>query len=128
MVEQYDTEEFATLSASGEFPSSSNVEAASNIPPVVTKTWFHTGEFVDDGTISHHFKHEYYREPKISDREFHTHLLADSILNNEALRREPTVQEVREACRSLKGSLLRQEIYAKDYSTKTASSLQRLRT
>src|SRR5262249_23115475 len=40
MVEQRDTEEFASLSASEVFPVGDNVDAASHAPPVLTKTWF----------------------------------------------------------------------------------------
>ena len=42
MVEQLDTEEFAALSKSTSFPTGTNVDRASNVPPVLTKTWFHT--------------------------------------------------------------------------------------
>jgi hypothetical protein len=38
MVEQWDTEEFAALSANDEFLTSDNIDAASHVPPVHTKT------------------------------------------------------------------------------------------
>src|SRR5262249_57197987 len=44
-VEQWDTEELGALTASGELPASDNIDAASYVPPVLTKTWFHTGAF-----------------------------------------------------------------------------------
>ena len=43
MVEQWDTEEFAALTPSGTVPPATNIDAASHVPPVLTKTWFHTG-------------------------------------------------------------------------------------
>jgi hypothetical protein len=62
MVEQRDTEEFAALTASGTLPDPTNIDAASHVPPVLTKTWFHTGAFLEGRRISRHFEHEYYRE------------------------------------------------------------------
>src|SRR5205085_7255798 len=38
MVEQLDTEEFAVLSQSQAFPTGTNVEASSHVPPVLTRT------------------------------------------------------------------------------------------
>ena len=46
MVEQWDTEEFAALTASGDLPAGDNIDAASHVPPVHTKTWFHTGVYL----------------------------------------------------------------------------------
>ena len=61
-VDQWDTEEFATLTSSTDFPQPANVDAASNVPPVCTKTWFHTGAFFGEAKISKHFEQEYYSE------------------------------------------------------------------
>ena len=62
MVEQKDTEEFAVLSDSDAFPSATNIDKASHVPPVLTKTWFHTGAYFEEGIISKQFEEEYYRE------------------------------------------------------------------
>ncbi|HEX7445239.1 MAG TPA: toxin TcdB middle/N-terminal domain-containing protein, partial [Methanothrix sp.] len=119
MVEQCDTEEVSSLSASSSFPSSSNIDEASNVPTVHTKTWFHTGIYIGRSRVSNFFaglmdetdQGEYYREPawRNNDAEARKRLLDDTILP-EGL----TVEEEREACRALKGSMLRQEIYALD--------------
>jgi RHS repeat-associated protein len=116
MVEQLDTEEFATLSASDTFPDATKIDATSHVPPVLTKTWFHTGAYVAGGRISRHFEHEYYHEgdPSLgegarSNEEIEPMLLPDTILPAGL-----TAAEEREACRSLKGAILRQEIYALD--------------
>src|SRR5690606_12353169 len=45
MVEQWDTEEYAALSQSQSFPGGDNVDEASHVPPVMTRTWFHTGGY-----------------------------------------------------------------------------------
>ncbi|MFN0168685.1 MAG: SpvB/TcaC N-terminal domain-containing protein [Bryobacteraceae bacterium] len=91
-VDQYDTEKFEAV----------NSDAASTVPPVLTRTWFHTGVFLRGRRISRHLEHEYFHE----DREL---LLDDTVLPEHV-----TSEEAREACRSLKGSLLRREIYALD--------------
>jgi RHS repeat-associated protein len=107
MVEQWDTEEFAAF-ARGDLPAD-NVDAASHVPPVHTKTWFHTGAYLDRARISRHFEGEYFREPGLTDDEFRDLLLTDTILPTGL-----TLAEEREACRALKGSMLRQEVYADD--------------
>jgi RHS repeat-associated protein len=119
MVEQLDTEEFATLSASQDFPASANIDDASHVPLVLTKTWFHTGVYLDGDRVSNFFAGllddrdvgEYYREPGLTDVEARALLLEDTILP-EGL----TIEEQREACRALKGAMLRQEVYGLDGS------------
>jgi RHS repeat-associated protein len=46
MVEQWDTEAYETLVA-GALDNAANVDEVSHVPPVHTKTWFHTGASVD---------------------------------------------------------------------------------
>lgn len=125
MVEQRDTEEFATLSAGdslaplvgeGLGEGASNIDAASHVPPVLTRTWFHTGAYLENSRISRLFEDEYYHEGDTSlgeegltDAQLKVMLLDDTILPPEL-----SAEETREACRSLKGSILRQEVYALD--------------
>ena len=99
-IDQLDTEDFATFSAPGDYPAGDNWDDASNVPPVLTKTWFHTGVFLDGTRISRYLAHEYFREGQVLD---------DTILPDGL-----TAFEAREACRALKGSTLRQEVYALD--------------
>jgi RHS repeat-associated protein len=116
MVEQKDTEEFATFAA-GAQPGATNVDAASHVPPVLTKTWFHTGIYLGRDHVSDFFAGllddkdvgEYYREPGLTDDQARERLLPDTVLP-ESL----TIDEEREACRALKGMMLRQEVYALD--------------
>ena len=71
LVEQWDTETMAVLSESTDLPAVENVDAASHVPPVHTKTWFHTGVYLGRGQLSRFFAGllngqdvgEYYREP-----------------------------------------------------------------
>jgi RHS repeat-associated protein len=125
LVEQWDTEEFAALRAGDEGPAVTNVEASSHVPPVLTRTWFHTGASLDGHHISLQFEREYYREPSLrvigpddpqqdfKERAFATQLLPDTVLLHDL-----TVEEEREAYRALKGSMLRQEVYAPDGTDK----------
>ena len=121
MVEQWDTEEFASLSQSGEFPTGENIKQASHIPPVHTKTWFHTGVYLRRhhvsnffaGLLNEHDTGEYFREPGLDDDRASALLLPDTVLADEILP-----EEEREACRALKGQMLRQEVYALDGTDK----------
>ncbi len=121
MVEQWDTEEFAALSTSDTFPVGDNIDAASHVPPVHTKTWFHTGIYLGRDHVSDFFAGlldvqdggEYYREPGLTDAQVRALLLSDTVLPAGL-----TPEEEREACRALKGSMLRQEVYAMDGTVK----------
>jgi len=128
MVEQLDTEEFAALTASGALPATTNVDESSHVPPVLTRTWFHTGAFLDETRISKQFEHEYYREGDpsesltgLTDEQLRALLLDDTLLPDTLRLADGTrtpyalsTAEVLEACRALKGAILRQEIYALD--------------
>jgi hypothetical protein len=113
MVEQWDTEEFAVLTASGQAPAGTNVDLSSHVPPVLTRTWFHTGVHIGRNHVSDFFaglldandKGEYYREPGLTDPQARALLLDDTLLPDDL-----TLDEESEACRALKGSMLRQEV------------------
>jgi RHS repeat-associated protein len=118
MVEQWDTETFAALTEAG-LTDASNIDEASHVPPVLTKTWFHTGVFQSRDHVSDYFActvgaqdtGEYYREPDLTDAQARALLLEDTLLPGGL-----TAEEQREACRALKGAMLRQEIYGLDDS------------
>jgi RHS repeat-associated protein len=114
MVEQLDTEQIATLSNSDAFPVGENVNRASNVPPALTKTWFHTGVFLGNGFVSRHLAHEYYREPTPPNAGDRGEPLAAMLLDDTILPEHLIAEEAREACRALKGSMLRQEVYSLD--------------
>lgn len=115
MVEQWDTEEHRGDTA---FPEAepSNWDAASWTPPVLTRTWFHTGAFDEAPAVSRQYASEYWTEPALrpearsGDRE--AMLLPDTVLPPGL-----TPDEAREAYRALKGMSLRTEVYAKDGSS-----------
>jgi RHS repeat-associated protein len=138
-VEQTDTESYAELAQGNLFAVGTNEEESSHVPPVLTKTWFHTGAFIDRDHLSTYFaEKEYYRElphriPENAteaerrriEADFQAMLLPDTLLpdgisqaDGTRLEHALTAQEEREACRALKGSVLRQEVYALDGTAK----------
>ena len=38
--------------------------------PVLTKSWYHTGAYIEGLSISRHFEAEYYRELELDDYEY----------------------------------------------------------
>lgn len=129
-VDQWDTEEISTLSQGGVFPQPDNQNPAYSVPPVYTRTWHHTGAYFGESVVSAQFEREYYAEGDASDAitglsaaERESLLLDDTLLpstvllaNGSRLPWDFSPEEMREACRALRGSILRQEIYALDGS------------
>jgi RHS repeat-associated protein len=127
-VDQWDTEEIAALSQGSLFPQATNLDPAVSSPPVWTKTWYHTGAFFGEGRVSRHFQHEYYAEGDSSDalagltpEQLKAMLLDDTVLPRTVLLPDGSrpqcdfsPEELREACRALRGLILRQEVYALD--------------
>jgi len=116
MVEQWDTEEIGNVPEEQNSSLATNLDSATFVPPIHTKTWFHTGAYQKAGKISQHLAHEYYGAPRKTDadydqkwKSFESTLLPDTVPLPEL-----TPSEEREAYRALKGSMLRQEIYSDD--------------
>lgn len=82
------------------------------IPPIYTRTWFHTGSYFDENMISNQYEEEYF--PRTPEGDPEALFLPDTCLPDGL-----TLAEKREACRSLKGRILRQEIYALDQTAKS---------
>jgi uncharacterized protein len=114
MVEQWDTEEFRTDTAFEDDPFA-NRNALSFTKPILTRTWSHTGAFIDAGKVSLQYESEYWLESALRGPPAATGLaamrLADSTLTNGL-----TPFEMREAFRALKGRVLRVEIFDADPS------------
>jgi len=91
------------------------------VAPVLTKTWYHTGAYVEAGKISKQYESEYYKG------DAGAYLLPDTVIEN---LESMNPVEMREAYRALKGSALRQEIYeygvATPYQVKEASFAVRM--
>lgn len=105
MVEQEDAESFTDYRRDGLFPASPAVPAELFQPPTLTKTWFHTGLYIEGDVLSARFKEEYYAGDP------HAWFLPDTVLPPGLAR-----VEHRDAVRALKGGTLRQELYALDGS------------
>ncbi|HEY2714689.1 MAG TPA: SpvB/TcaC N-terminal domain-containing protein [Solirubrobacterales bacterium] len=95
-VEQTDAETIPT----GAGPSA--------LPPVRTKTWFHTGYWDEREALTERLRGEFYAAPDAPQ------------LGPGALPAGGDGEELREACRALRGSVLRQEVYAEDGSAAAA--------
>ena len=129
-VDQFDTELVTALTGVSYLSPVSNENAASAVPPVQTITWFHTGAYFGENCISLQMQKEYYREgdtamgdPGLTTAQFESMQLSDTVLPTSILLADGTTtpytfspEELREACRSLRGSILRQEVYALDAS------------
>ncbi|MEX0274963.1 MAG: SpvB/TcaC N-terminal domain-containing protein, partial [Flavobacteriaceae bacterium] len=84
-VDQIDQESFETYKGEDEL----------DMPPILTKTWIHTGSFTDQGTFSKQYQHEYYTDDALG------HTFPDSSIENSD---DFSFQELREAVRGLKGT------------------------
>lgn len=113
-VDQWDTEQYATLTDSPGIPAPTNIDVASAVPPVLTKTWYHTGAYFGEAAVSAYLRHEYWAGDPTAGLD-DTILPADILLpDGTRLAYALSPEESREACRALRGSLLRQEVYALD--------------
>ena len=122
MVEQWDTEEFGALNADGGLPAGGNFDASSNIPPVHTKTWIHTGAYFGGQRLIEGFQKEYFKGDPQAWAQPITQMPVGTTLTDgstPASLQGTTAHEDREACRALKGRILRQEIYADDGSAQS---------
>ncbi|MEL6345575.1 MAG: SpvB/TcaC N-terminal domain-containing protein, partial [Myxococcota bacterium] len=107
MVEQWDTESFSDFAATSPQYDPAIVQ---QVPPVRTRTWFHTGAWKKKGTLTSAYETEYFDG---DDNALH--------LPPPSLPTGLTPQEARDAHRALKGQMLRQEVYAEDGSGNLAT-------
>jgi Salmonella virulence plasmid 65kDa B protein/Insecticide toxin TcdB middle/N-terminal region/Insecticide toxin TcdB middle/C-terminal region len=103
MVEQFDAEVFGGARGVGLFPEAPAAERSA--PPVHTKTWFHTGAYLEAACLERELAREYFAQDPDAP------LLPDTVLPAGLAPRER-----REAARALRGQVLRQEVYADDDS------------
>lgn len=101
LVEQWDSEEYATAGESGSFPSGTNADSSAFVPPALTKTWYHIGAC--DG-----------RSLLLGNAAPVAGGTRGLLFDDAELPADWTEKERREACRGLRGMPLREEIYAMD--------------
>ncbi|ORX93283.1 hypothetical protein BCR34DRAFT_608601 [Clohesyomyces aquaticus] len=116
-VETRDTESFESLNQFAQREDAAEgIDETTHMVPVLTKTWFHVGAYLGSrgGVHSNYLSSEYYSGQK---------LLQDPPLPNEyslehggvtAPLFSPSAEEYRQMCRTLNGTVLRQETYVED--------------
>jgi RHS repeat-associated protein len=119
-VDQFDTESFEDFSQPGLHGAgaSFSVAPAYHVPPVETRTWFHTGIYFDTRgsrlldyrDLTERFRQEYYQQDNQAvPLEEHDVIVGDA---------------APEAYRALRGAQLRTEVYAHDGSGRAAHPYQ----
>lgn len=104
MVEESDAENVLAASGTGTFTSTPVVAGDDfALPAVRTRTWFHTGAYLGGEDIAAVLAREYWTgDPRAA-------AVGDTVF-----RAVTTPEEMREACRALRGRRLRTEVYADD--------------
>ena len=106
-VDQVDAETFGEFAAGNIDSQYITDDKTLYQPPVMTKTWFHTGAFLNKEEILSQFAHEYFAPVSPA---FSENVLPEPDLDSF----EFTNAEYKEALRSCKGMPLRQEVYELD--------------
>lgn len=109
-TESWDTEAYeafvATPTAAG-FPSNA-VDRQLHVAPVYTKTWYHTGAFIESDAISRQYEREYWRGDAQAVP------LPANTLGADVMRQDG--ETIRQAYAALEGQTIRQEVYGLDGS------------
>jgi hypothetical protein len=84
-----------------------------DVPPVLSKTWYHTGAWQGEESLSKQYEPEYFQG------DFDTHEFPDSVFDEND--QEPDTETWREAHWALKGMVLREEVYGLDESAQQAN-------
>ena len=103
-IDVYDTDEVPSASGMGEFTRTPRIDDDEFVlPPVLTRTWLHTGAVVDSDDLAAALRREHYRG------DLHAPTPRPTVLPPSA-----GADEVREAYRALRGRVLREEVYSLD--------------
>ncbi|MFY0538231.1 toxin TcdB middle/N-terminal domain-containing protein [Nannocystis pusilla] len=109
MVETEDTESWADYISQAVPDRSPDRRRGMHSPPVLTKTWYHTGAYLGGTSLAHCYSDEYYTD-KTDD--FPDGIAID--LPETLIPDGLTPIESREAVRALRGRALRVEVYGRD--------------
>jgi RHS repeat-associated protein len=105
-VDQLDAESVPAQSGIGTFTSTPPMSDGDfTLPPVRTRTWYHTGAYFGYADIAARLRDEYYALDRLAPE-----------LGATVLPAGASSDECRQACRALRGRVLRQEVYADDGS------------
>ena len=124
-VDQFDTEtfeEFTGPGLHGDGDLFSNNSSAYHVPPVETRSWFHTGVYFDEDSSAHVFNLFDYRELTNRFRKEFYHGDGEAASVDEHL--VETGETPHEAYRALRGAVLRTEVYGRDGSGKAEHPYQ----
>ncbi|MGD1841645.1 MAG: SpvB/TcaC N-terminal domain-containing protein [Thermonemataceae bacterium] len=136
MVEQKDTEEYENWQSNN---AGNRLERSYDLyqPSTLTKTWFHTGAFIDKERLLSYFEKEYwyqayqkaFPDPTILTIEQAYQLPETQIVTNPTIANnfdinQLSAEEYREALRACKGMVLRQEIFALDAEKRSQEEQQ----
>ncbi|OCL02579.1 SpvB-domain-containing protein, partial [Glonium stellatum] len=109
MVEQWDWDDISSVT---EMPLSgqaaTNTSSAHQLAPTYTKSWFHSGLFLAGEPASLHYQQEYFQDAGAAPG------LGPAHLPDSSLPQGLDGDDLFEAARSLRGRLLRQEVYCDD--------------
>ncbi|CEJ81595.1 hypothetical protein VHEMI01715 [[Torrubiella] hemipterigena] len=117
MVETLDTEKYSSLESRED--SFDNISKHTNVPPTLTKTWYHTGEYRDGAAVATYPDVPYWagdKSQKVLRSLSETTLPSSIVTLSGTTSYLSDAQERREACRALRGNMMRSEIYAIDGS------------
>jgi RHS repeat-associated protein len=110
-VETWDSEEYEPFAGASE--SSGHqvlpIDRSLFVPPAYTRTWFHTGAFLEAGVISRQYEDEYWNGDQ------HACVLPESTLDPAIYQQDSLT--LRQAYVTLAGQMLRQEVYGLDDSS-----------
>lgn len=77
-------------------------DAAYHAPPLLTKTWYHTGAWLKEEDLLAQYENEYWQQNNLSQTRF------------QYLTNQPDGDDRREAHRALHGTVLRTEVFGRD--------------
>ena len=83
-------------------------EAAYNAPNLITKTWYHTGAFIEEEDLQVQFQREFWNGDEAAMKMPSTHF--------SFITEQPFASTMRDGYRTLQGSVLRTELYGNDDS------------
>ncbi len=131
MVEQQDAEEFEKWK---KVEATNKLEDEKlNQPPVISKSWVHTGAFLGEEKLLNQFENEYWFE-EMKRQGFnlthHEHPLPDATIvdeNGNNIEADLDAQDWQEALRACKGMALRSEVFSKEPDKENLSGEDRLK-
>ncbi len=119
-VDQYDTEvfdDFAGSNLHGDGVTVENNKKEYHVPPVLTKSWFHTGIYFDENMLA---ANGVFYDKEDMMTAYRKEFYQNDVQSFDMEDHDVEVGEAsHEAYRALRGSLLRSEVYAQDDTEKT---------